>query len=143
MNRWRDWRNQSARDSARRLDKHYIPARQRCRQSARGQQDQLSFHLATGHQRERLGGALERERRGDVRLDPAVEKPPPQLAHRFGKPLRLAARELAPEDADDRTSFEEREVQWNLRNLAGRETDDEQAAPPGERSQRRFGMRAA
>ena len=62
---------------------------------------------------------------------------------RVGEALRLAAREVAPEDADDRASFQQREVERNLRDLAGREADDEQAAAPGDRSQRRLGVRPA
>src|SRR5207237_6693154 len=57
--------------------------------------------------------------------------------------FRLAAREVAPEDADDRTPLEQREVQRNSRNLARRESDDEEPPAPGQRPERRLGVGTA
>src|SRR5262249_14985995 len=106
-------------------------------------EDDLSFHLAIGHQRQGLGSALERKRPRDVWFQLALSVPEAQLLDRFAKALWLAPRELAPEHADDRAAFQQREIERDPRNVAGREADDEQATTPGERSQRRLRIRAA
>ena len=109
----------------------------------RPRQDDLPDDFPRRHHLQRLGGAVERKRRRDVRLQLALLEPLAELLHPRGEALRLAAREVAPEHADDRASFQQREVERNPRDVAGREPDDEQAAAPGGRSQRRLGVRPA
>ena len=58
-------------------------------------------------------------------------------------PIALPSDERAPEDADDVAALEEREVERNLRDLAGGEADDEEAALPRHRTQRGLAVRAA
>src|SRR5206468_7354120 len=62
-----------------------------------------------------------------------------ELTYAVGKTLRLPPREGAPEHTDDGASLEERKVQRDLRDVAGREPEHEKAAAPRGRSQRRFG----
>src|SRR5262245_50473354 len=102
----------------------------------------LTLHVPGGHHRQRIGRALERKRRGDVRLQPPFRKPPSQLVHRGQEPLRFTPRELAPEDADDRAALEQRQVQRDLWNVARCEAADQQPSSPRDRAQRELRVRA-
>ena len=55
----------------------------------------------------------------------------------------LPADERAPEDSDDVAALEQRQVQRDLRDLAGREPDDEEATLPGGGAQSRLAVLAA
>ena len=57
--------------------------------------------------------------------------------------FRIAARELAPEHADDVAAFKQREVERDFRNFARGKTDHEEASFPRNRTQRGFGEVAA
>src|SRR5690349_13753917 len=56
---------------------------------------------------------------------------------------RFAHRERSPEHADDLAALEQHEVERDLRDLAGREADDEVAALPRDAAQRGLRERAA
>src|SRR5204863_10021316 len=77
-----------------------------------------------------------------MRLQPAFAVPARELAVALGEGLRLAPGEIAPEDADDGRALEQRQVEWQLRNLAGGEADDEQPPTTGERTEGRLRIRA-
>ena len=57
--------------------------------------------------------------------------------------FRVALDERAPEHADDVAAFEQREIERDLRDLAGRKADHQKAPLPGDRAQRGFGVRPA
>src|SRR5688572_8404105 len=86
----------------------------------------FSDYLPRGHHLQRVDGALERKRRRDMRFQLALAIPLAELRDAFRKPRRLALRELAPEDADDRAALEQRQVERNLRDLTGGKPDHQQ-----------------
>src|SRR5690348_2234867 len=51
---------------------------------------------------------------------------------------RIARSKGAPENSDYRAAFEQRQVERNARNFAGREANDQVAALPGHIAQRYF-----
>src|SRR5204863_7331036 len=57
--------------------------------------------------------------------------------------LWVALDEGAPEYADDVATLEQREVERDLRNFAGRKPDHQKAPLPRDRAQRGFGVSAA
>src|SRR5687767_10417845 len=95
-------------------------------------QDELALHLPGCHELERVCGSCERQRLRDVRAELALAVPGAELAHALAELPRLAAGEVAPEDADDRSALEEGEVERQLGDLAGGEADHEEAAAPGD-----------
>src|SRR5258706_16091115 len=93
---------------------------------------ELAAHLAAGHAGEGLWQLLHRQAAVDHGLDLALCVPLRQLGERLRVALRLAARELAPEHADDRSPLQQREVERECRNAALREADHEVATAPGD-----------
>src|SRR5688500_10701475 len=78
-----------------------------------------------------------------MRLELPLAVPRAELADAFGERLRLALREVPPEHADDRGPLQQREVERQLRDLAGGEAHYQQPAAPGERAERRLAVRPA
>src|SRR6185369_599579 len=91
----------------------------------------LSFYLPGFHQLQRIDCLREREGLRYVGLQLALAEPLAELADALGEGLRFAAREIAPEHADDGAAFQQREVERDLRDIARGETDHQQAAAPG------------
>src|SRR5204863_991034 len=77
----------------------------------------LAFDLPVGHQGQGFCRALERARGRDVRPEVAFGKPAAQLADALGEAIGFAPRELAPEHADNRTAFQQREIQRDSRDI--------------------------
>src|SRR5204862_5383049 len=94
----------------------------------------LAFDLPVGHQGQGFCRALERERGRDVRPEFAFGKPAAQLADALGEAIGFAPRELAPGHADDRTAFQQREIQRDSRDISCREADNEEPSAPAKRS---------
>src|SRR5205085_12595283 len=78
-----------------------------------------------------------------MRSQLAFAVPAAELLDARSEALRLAPREVAPEDADDRCAFEKREIERQLGKLAGGEADDQEPAAPGERAERGLAVRPA
>src|SRR5258706_11026115 len=108
-----------------------------------GDDDNLAFRLARSEQIQRLDGPFQRERGRYVRLELAFAVPASELARALGKYLRLAPREIPPEDAHDGGALQQREIQRQLGNFARRKADHEQAPAPRDRAERRLGVRAS
>src|SRR6266516_3677721 len=104
--------------------------------------DDLALRLAVGELPDRLSGAVERIGRGHVRAQLAVAPPPDQLFDVPAMALWLPADERAPEDSDDVAALEQRQVQRDRGDLAGRESDNEEATLPGGGAQRRLAVLA-
>src|SRR3546814_5573660 len=84
---------------------------------------------------------VERVRRRHVWNEPALGQPPEQLGDVGRIALRLPPREGPPEDTDHRAALQQREVERDLRDVAGGETDHEEAAIPGHGPQRRLAQK--
>src|SRR5206468_1183773 len=91
----------------------------------------FSLHVPTGDVSDGLARALKGERPVDTRSQPAVGIPAEQLFQTFIKVRRLVLRERARVGADDGAALQQGQVQGNLRDLAGGETRDDEAAAPG------------
>ena len=78
-----------------------------------------------------------------MRRELALGGPAHELGHVGLMALRIALDERAPEHADDVAALEQREIERNLRDLAGRKADHQEAPVPGDRAQRRLRIGAA
>src|SRR2546421_7682192 len=76
-------------------------------------------------------------------MELALLVPASELTQARREPLRLATREVAPEDTDQRRALEKREVERQLGNVAGSKAHDQQPAAPGERAERRLAVRSS
>ncbi len=78
-----------------------------------------------------------------MRGDFSLRRPLHQLLEVGAVLLRVDPGPRAPEHAADVAALQQREVERHLRNVAGRKTDHQEAAFPGDRAQRRLGVAAA
>src|SRR4026208_2433250 len=108
-----------------------------------GDDDHLALRLARSEQVQRFDYLLQRKRRGNVRLEPALAVPARKLVCALGEDLRLAPREIAPEDADDRRALQQREVERQLGDFTRGEPDDQQPAAQRARAERGLRVGAA
>src|ERR1700723_38042 len=104
--------------------------------------DDLAARRARAQSADCLAAARQRKSFGHGGLDFTIEIQRHEFGHIGGVHLWVPAGELAPEDADDFATLEQRQVQRQLRN-AGREAHHQMAPLPGDRAQRRFGVIAA
>src|SRR5262249_38060206 len=104
--------------------------------------DHLALRPAIGELANRLAGPVERVRRGHVRAQLAGAPPGDELLEVPPMALGLSAHERAPEDTDDVAALEQREVQGDGGNVAGREPDDQEAPFPGGGTERRLAVGA-
>src|SRR3546814_755440 len=105
---------------------------------ASGGDDHLAGGPALGEVVDGVHRPVERVRRRHVWNEPALGQPPEQLGDVGRIALRLPPREGPPEDTDHRAALQQREVERDLRDVAGGETDHEAAAIPGHGPQRRL-----
>src|SRR5262249_28500841 len=105
--------------------------------------DYLAHHLASGQRLERLRRLSERIDAVDVTRELAVGGPAGELRHAGAIAFAFAADPIAEIDAEHVTALEQREVERQLRNLAGGEADDEVTTLPGDSPQRRLAVRPA
>src|SRR5882762_2765159 len=73
--------------------------------------------------------------RSNAASSSALRIPAREFRQRLRVALRLAPGEFAPEHADDRCTFEERQVQRQRWNRTLGEADDEVASAPGDRAE--------
>ena len=90
-----------------------------------------------------VGGLGQREAAGDVRLDLAGGVHRQQFGDALLVPRRVLGDPGSPEHADDVATLQQRQVQRDLRDVAGGEPDHQILALPGDGAQRGFRVVAA
>ena len=108
-----------------------------------GRTTTLPVIFAPRHARDGIGRGVEADALGDRGLHGAVAQPLGDVHHVARVARGIAARPVAPIDADDGALAKQREVDRHLRNLAGREAHDEEATLPRGRAERGLRVRAA
>ena len=92
---------------------------------------------------DRLGRAFKRVTGVNMRFQAPICNPGQNLRHVGAMAGRIAPRRLAPEHADDCTTFEQGEIERDFRDGTRRKADDEKAPAPGHGAQCRLGVVAA
>src|SRR5215475_5052077 len=103
-------------------------------------QDHLAHCLASRQNLQRVSSAGERKGSVDMRRDLAFRSPLHELFEIGAVFPGIETRPIPPEHTADIAAFQQREVEWHLRNIAGGKADHQKTAFPGDRSQSAFGV---
>src|SRR5262245_66256366 len=106
-------------------------------------QHDLADHLPLTERIERVRRSLQRIRRRDVRFDLPFLEPFAELHDIRAMARSVSTREGADPNTDDAATFDERQVERDLGNVARSKSDHQESSTPGHVAKGELGIRAA